>query len=80
MATTNTASMSDLKAQVTKTVGAEQSAIALINGLSAQLKAALAAVSAGDQGAALAAVISTMDTSATTLAQAVAANPLPATP
>jgi hypothetical protein len=65
------ADLAALQAEVTKVVGVEQSAITLIQGLSAQLKAALASA----DPAALQAVIDQLDAKTTELAAAVAAPP-----
>lgn len=62
-----------LTAQVAATVGAEQSAITLIQGLAAALAAAIAA----NNPAALQALVTQLNASATALAAAVAANPSP---
>jgi hypothetical protein len=68
------APLDDLTAQVTATVGTEQSAITLIQGLAAALTAA-----AGDP-AKIAAIVAQLNTSAAALAAAVAANPAPVAP
>ncbi len=63
--------LNDLTAQVTATVGIEQSAVALIQGLADQIKAA------GTDPAALEALQANLKTSADALAAAVAANSTP---
>jgi hypothetical protein len=72
-----------LQAQVQQNVSVEQSAVTLIQGIAAQLAAAIAAANNGDS-AALPALQQQLQTSATTLAAAVAANtpgsPATATP
>lgn len=70
------AALDDLKAQVTANTEIEASAIVLIQGIAAQLKAAIAA---GDP-AALTALADQLHTSAAALADAVTANTPPAIP
>ena len=71
------ATLADLQAQVTATVGVEASAVALIQGLADEIKAALAA----NDPAALGALADELKTSADALAAAVAANtPAPPAP
>jgi hypothetical protein len=62
-----------LQAQVTSNTTVEGSASTLITGLAAQLATAIAAAAAGDSGA-LPAFVASLNTSATALSAAVAAN------
>jgi len=77
--------LDDLAAQVSATIGAEQSALTLINQFSARLQAAVTAALAGGATAAqltpIQAEIDALKTSAAALAAAVVANqpPLPPT-
>lgn len=72
------ATLDDLKAQVQQTVGTEQSAITLITGLASKLAAIEAQMSAsGADTTALVDLQNQLSTSATALAQAVSANPVP---
>lgn len=63
--------LDDLTAQVTASIGVEASAVTLIQGISAQLAALIAA---GSDPAALTALSDKLKTSADALAAAVAAN------
>ena len=63
--------------QVAQTLGVEQSAIVLINGIAAQVSAAVAADEAGDITA-LPGLVTALQTSAANLSAAVLANPGPA--
>jgi hypothetical protein len=62
--------------QVAQTLGVEQSAIVLINGIAAQVSAAVAADEAGDITA-LPGLVTALQTSAANLSAAVLANPGP---
>ncbi len=73
--------LDSLAAQVTATIGVEQSAIALINGIAARIAAAIqAALAGGATAAELAPItdeVASMQASATALSAAVAANTPP---
>ena len=72
------AAIAALIAQVQQTIGVEQSALALIQGLPAVIQAAVAGLDTGT-AAAVTAAFQPLIASASSLAAAVAANPLPPT-
>lgn len=71
------ADLSELKAEVERTRGVVDSAVALINGIAGQIEAAVAANDAGDNSQ-LAELSASVRGQADDLAAAVAANPAPA--
>ena len=73
------AAIAALTTQVQATVGVEQSALALIQGLPAVIQAAVAGLDAGT-AASVTAAFQPLIASASSLAAAVAANPLPTAP
>ena len=75
MTTTVSANLAALEAQVAQSISVEASAVTLIQGIAAQLAAALAS----GTDAALPALVAQLNTSATALAAAVSAN-TPAAP
>lgn len=75
MSTTISANLQALMTQVAQNTSVEASAVTLIQGIAAQLSAALA----NSDDAALPALVASLNTSATALGAAVAAN-TPATP
>ncbi|WP_429565729.1 hypothetical protein [Paraburkholderia sp. MM6662-R1] len=70
--------LDDLKAEVAATITVEQSAVTLIQGIAAQLQAALAAAANPDP--AIVDLTNQLTASASALAAAVAANPVPVPP
>jgi hypothetical protein len=68
------ATLTELQTQVTESIGVEQSAITLIQGLAAKIQEL---INSGSDPAALQALVDELNTSEQALSGAVAANPVP---